>query len=411
MHIDTTLLHGANDPEEQTGATSFPLYQSTSFAYESAEKLEAVFAGRAPGYVYSRINNPTLDRFERRMTALEDGLAAVSCASGMAAVSTTALALAGAGDEIVCGSSIFGGTFSLFSHTLVRYGITTRFVETTDVDAYRAAVTDRTRLIFVETIGNPKLDVPNIAALSAVAREVGVVLVVDNTVTTPILCRPKELGADLVVHSTSKFINGHGTAVGGIIIDSGTFDWSGARYAHLKPFYERAREFAFVSSLRNRIQRDLGCCFAPFNAFLMSIGMESLAVRMERHCDTAVRVASFLQADGRVASVCYPGLVNHPDHATARDQFNGTYGALLTLRLGTRERGFAFINALQRARNLPNLGDARTLVVHPASTFCRDASDAEREMMGVTEDLVRLSVGIEHPDDVLADIDQALATL
>jgi len=388
-----------------------PLFQSTSFAYESAEQLEAVFAGRDAGFVYSRINNPTLDRFERRMTAIEGGLASVSCASGMAAISTTVLSLAGAGDEIVSGNSIFGGTYSLFAHTLGRYNITTRFVETTAVEAYREAITDRTKLIFVETIGNPKLDVPDIAAIAQVAKEYGIVLVVDSTVTTPVLCRPKELGADIVIHSTSKHINGHGNAIGGIIVDAGSFDWANPRYGHLKPFHARVRNFAFVASLRNRVHRDLGCCFSPFNAFLMSIGIESLGVRMERHGANARQAAEILAQDPRVEQVRYPGLPQHPDHEVAKRQFADRYGALLTLRLGTKARCFKFINALQRAQNLANLGDAKTLVIHPASTFCRDASEGEREAMGVTDDLVRFSIGIEHADDILEDIDQALGKM
>lgn len=408
LHIETQLLHGAYTPEPETGATALPIFQSTSFAYESAEQLEAVFAGRDAGFVYSRINNPTLDRFERRMTILENGLASLSCASGMAAISTTALALAGAGDEIVSGNSIFGGTYSLFAHTLDRYGIRTRFVETTDVEAYRKAVNERTKLIFVETMGNPKLDVPDIPAIAAVAKEHGIVLVVDNTVTTPVLCRPKELGADIVIHSTSKYINGHGNAIGGIIVDCGTFDWSNPKYDHLRPFYDRVRNFAFVAGLRNRFHRDLGCCFSPFNAFLMSIGIESLAVRMERHCSNALRVAETIARDERIKDVRYPGLGNQPDHATAARQFGRQYGALLTLRLDTKERCFKFINALKRAQNLANLGDAKTLVIHPASTFCRDATEEEQKAMGVTDDLVRFSIGIEHVDDILEDIDQAL---
>ena len=408
MRIETEVLHGANAPEETTGATSFPVFQSTSFAYETAEEIEAVFAGRDAGYVYSRINNPTVDRFERRITALENGIASVSCASGMAAISTTVLALAGAGDEIISGNSVFGGTYSLFAHTLARYGITTRFVETTNVEAYRKALTDRTRLIFVETIGNPKLDVPDIAAIAEVAKEHGIVLVVDNTVTTPLLCRPKEFGADIVVHSTTKYINGHGNAVGGIIVDCGTFDWSGQRYAHLKPLYDKVRHFAFLASLRQRVHRDLGGCFTPFNAFLMSIGMESLAVRMDRHCSNAQRVAEVLNADGRVGEIRFPGLPQHSGHEVAKRQFENRYGAILTLALESKKRCFRFINALQRTHNLANVGDARTLVIHPASTFCQDADEAERKAMGVTDDLVRLSIGIEHVDDILEDIDQAL---
>ncbi len=409
MHIETELLHDAYAPDPETGATVPPLYQSSSFAYESAEQLEKVFAGRDAGYVYTRINNPTLDQFERRMTALEKGLASVSCASGMAAISTTVLALAGAGDEIVSGNSIFGGTYSLFAHTLSRYGIRTRFVETTDVEAYRQAISDRTKVIFVESIGNPKLDVPAIDLISAVAREKNVVLVVDNTVTTPVICKPRALGADIIVHSTSKYVNGHGNAIGGIIVDCGTFDWTSDRYAHMKELAERVRSFAFMASLRTRFHRDLGCCFSPFNAFLMSMGVESLALRVERHCSNALSVARMLASDSRVESVCYPGLEQHPDHDVARSQFGSMFGGLLTLRLGSKERCFRFINGLKLAQNVANLGDAKTLVIHPASTFCRDAADEECVAMGVSDDLVRLSVGLEHRDDIIADIDQSLS--
>ena len=411
LHIETRLIHGAYSPDGETGATALPIFQSTSFAYDTAENLEAVFGGREAGYVYTRINNPTLDLFERRMNVLEEGQGALSCSSGMAAISATILALAGSGDEVVSGNSIFGGTYSLLEHTLSRCGIKTSFVESTDVNAYEDAITDRTKLIFVETIGNPKLDVPDISAISAVAGQHGVVLVVDNTVTTPVLYQPKLSGADIVVHSTSKYINGHGNAIGGIIVDCGTFDWSNSRYGHLKAFYDRVGNFAFLALLRNRVYRDLGCCSSPFNAFLMSVGIESLAVRMERHCSNARNIAESLVADRRVDEVRYPGLDTHPDHETAKRLFADRYGALLTLRLGTKARCFRFINALQRAQNLANLGDAKTLVIHPASTFCRDADEEERKAMGVTDGLVRFSIGIEHIDDIYSDVEQALGQM
>lgn len=411
LHPDTLLLHGAYAPDSATGATVPGIAQSASFAYETAEGLEDVFSGRAPGFVYSRIANPTVAQFERRMNALEDGRGALACASGMAAISAAVLGLAGAGDEIVSGNSVFGGTYSLFKKTLVRYGITTRFVEATDVDAYRRAITDRTKLIFVETIGNPKLDVPDLAAISAVAREHGVVLAVDNTVTTPVLLRPKTLGADLVIHSTSKFINGHGNAIGGIVVDTGTFDWSGSRYPHLHALRKRAGGLAFLAYLRNQIVRDLGCSLSPFNAFLMSIGIESLAVRMERHCANAGRVAACLASHSRVIETRFPGLECHEGQALAARQFGGRFGAVITLRLGTKAACFKFINGLERVLNLANLGDAKTLVIHPASTFCREFNDDERRAVGVTEDMVRLSVGIEHADDILTDLDQSLNAL
>ncbi len=407
-NLETQVIHGGRSTRPPAGATVTPIFQTSSFAYDTAEALEAVFAGRQAGFVYSRINNPSLHAFEQRITALEGGLASLSCASGMAAISTAVLTLAGTGDEIVSANSIFGGTYSLFKHTLSQYGITTRFVESTDAAAYRAAITERTKLLFVESVGNPKLDVPDLAAIAKVADEAGVVLAVDNTVTTPLLLRPKLLGAGLVIHSTSKFINGHGNAIGGMIVDCGTFQWSNPRYANLQPYYKRAGHFAFMAALRNLVYRDLGGCSSPFNAFLMSIGMETLAVRMERHCSNAAAVAAFLSADSRVEAVRYPGLPDHPDHEVARRQFGGRFGALVTLRLGSRERAFRFINALKYARNLANLGDTKTLVIHPASTICRDGDAAERAAMGVSDDLVRFSIGLEHCDDLLADLDQSL---
>jgi O-acetylhomoserine (thiol)-lyase len=411
LHLNTRLIHGAYEAEPVTGATVPPVFQSTAFAYDTAEELEAVFAGREAGYVYSRIANPTLTAFERRLTALEEGLGAVACASGMAAISATVLALAGQGDEIVSGHSLFGGTYSLFQQTLSRYGITTRFVETTDVAAYRAAINERTKLVFVETIGNPKLDVPDLAALAAVTCDHGVALAVDSTVTTPFLVQPKVLGADLVIHSTSKFISGHGHAIGGMIVDSGTFDWANRRYSHLSALRKRAGNFVLLAYLRNQICRDLGCCLSPFNAFLLTMGLESLGVRMERHCANALRVAEFLVADPRVGEVRYPGLASHPDQAVARRQFHGGYGAVLTLRLGDKPRAFKFINGLRRATRAANLGDARTLVIHPASTFCREWDEPARKAMGVSEDLVRFSIGLEHADDIIHDIAASLGQL
>lgn len=407
--LETRLLHGAGEPPGEHGATLPPIVQSTAFAHETAEAMEAVFAGREAGYVYSRIANPTVMRFERRMASLEDGLGAVACASGMAAISSTVLALAGAGDEIVSGNSLFGGTHSLFRHALGRFGIAVRFVDATDADAYRDAITPRTRLVFVETIGNPKLDVPDLRAIGAAARKKGVVFAVDNTVATPLLLRPKTCGADLVIHSTSKFINGHGAAIGGVIVDCGTFDWAHPRYGHLSALHARVRNMAFLAHLRNLVCRDLGCCLSPFNAFLMSVGVESLGVRMERHCANAARVARFLAGDRRVRETRYPGLPGHPNRAVATRQFSGRFGSLLTLRLKSKAECFRFLNGLTLAKNLANLGDTKTLAIHPASTFCRELSEEERRAVGVSDDLVRLSVGIEHEDDILADLDQALA--
>jgi O-acetylhomoserine (thiol)-lyase len=407
-HPDTAFLHAAFTPEEQTGCMDYPIYAGTAFAHNTAEGLEALFAGRDAGYVYTRLQNPTLASLERTLTALEGGTGAIACASGMAAISATTLALAASGDEIVAGSSLFGGTFSLFERTLRRCGITPQFVDPTSTQAVRAAINDRTRMVFIETLGNPRLDVPDIAAISEVTRAEGVALVVDSTITTPALLRPGAEGADIVVHSMSKFLNGHGTAISGAIVDTGRFDWSSPRYAHLKPHYTKVREFAFLASLRSQVHRDLGGCISPFNAFLVAMGMESLGVRMERHCTNALRIAEALSSDRRISAVRYPGLPDHPDHAVARRQFVGRFGALLTIRLGSKENCFRFINALKLPRNVANLGDARTLVIHPASTICREATPDQRQAMGVTEDLIRLSIGLEHADDLIADIQQAL---
>jgi O-acetylhomoserine (thiol)-lyase len=409
MHIETQALHSGYGPDEDTRSTALPIYQSTAFAYETAEELSDIFAGKDAGYVYSRINNPTLDRFERRMTKLEGGLGAISCSSGMAAIASTILALAESGDEIIAGTSIFGGTYSLFARTLKRCGIIPRFVDSTDVEAYRDAITDKTKVIFLETIGNPRMDVPDLAAVSAVANEHGVALVADNTVATPILLRPAELGADIVIHSTSKFINGHGNAVGGLIVDCGSMKWDNGRYEHLSEYYARVRNFAFLAMLRSQVFRDLGCCSSPFNAFLMSIGVESLAVRMERHCDNAQALAEFLTSEKEAVDVRYPGLPHHEGYDVALKQFGGRFGAVLTFKLGSAERCYRFINELKLVKNLANLGDASSLVIHPASTICRDATPEQQEMMGVTADLIRMSVGLEHIDDIIDDVRNALA--
>ena len=408
--LGTRIIHSGFAPSE-AGATALPIIQSTGFAHGSAEEIEAVFAGREAGFVYSRISNPTVTALEARLAGMEDGLGAIAVSSGMAAISSLVLALAGSGDEIVAGRSLFGGTYSLFRHTLGRYGIGVRLVDPRDPAAVRAAVGDKTRLVFVETIGNPKLDVPDIVAIAAITRECGVPFAVDSTVTTPVLIQPRRLGADLIVHSASKFINGHGNAIGGVIVDAGTFDWSNPRFQHMEPFRSRVGRFALLALLRNRICRDTGCCLTPFNAFLLGMGLETLDVRMERHCANAARVVAFLSSHPKVEATMYPGLDAHPDHMLAKRQFGGRYGALVTLRLGTKERCFSFINRLRLAKILANLGDTRTLVIHPASTFCRDFDAEERCAMGAPDDVVRLSVGIEDPADILDDVDQALAGL
>ncbi|KIE44259.1 O-acetylhomoserine aminocarboxypropyltransferase/cysteine synthase family protein [Geobacter anodireducens] len=405
--LDTLLIHGGLEPGP-AGATTVPIVQSSSFAHETAEDLEDIFRGRKVGHVYTRINNPTTESLERRLALLEGGISAIATSSGMAAITLAVLTIVRSGDEILSSASLFGGTFSLFRDTLSNYGIATRFVDPSDLAAMRAAVNERTRLIFVETMGNPRLDVPDLAGLAAIAREAGVPLVVDATVTTPILAKVKEMGADIVVHSTSKYINGTGSAIGGAIIDCDTFDWRRESYSHFEPFVKKFRQFAFTARARKLIHKDLGACPAPMNSYLLSEGIETMALRMERHCENALRLADFLAAHPKVAWVNYPGLANSPWHETAKKQFGGRYGALLTFGLADKAAAFRCIDGLRLANNLANIGDTKTLVIHPASTICADFGPEEKALMGVSEEMIRVSVGIEAIDDIIEDFAESL---
>lgn len=410
LHVDTLLIHGGFE-DYPTGATTVPIVQSSAFAHRTAEDLEDIFRGRKSGHVYTRLNNPTTESLERRLAVLEGGIAAIATASGMAAITTAVMTILRAGDEILASSSLFGGTYSLFSDTLSNYGITTRFVDPTDTAALSAAVSDRTRLIFTETIGNPKMDVPDIAAISAVARQAGIPLLLDATVTSPYLARGRDLGADIVIHSTSKYINGTGSVIGGAIVDCGTFDWNSPLFPHFAQFAKKYRQFAFSARLRKLMHKDIGACPAPMNSFLLSEGIETLALRLERHCSSALELAHFLRSHPKVSWVNYPGLPDSPFHEVATRQFGGKYGGLLTFGLTGKEEAFRFINGLRLARNLANIGDAKTLVIHPASTICCDYSPDQQRLLGVSDELVRVSVGLEHPVDILTDFSRSLYSL
>ncbi|ADY54878.1 Cysteine synthase [Syntrophobotulus glycolicus DSM 8271] len=406
MKFNTALLHGNYSSDEKTGATGIPIYQSTAFRHNTAEELENIFKGNAPGFVYSRINNPTVDSFERRIAFLEGGIAAVACASGMAAISLAVMNIVQSGEELVSGSGIFGGTYSLFDD-LRAFGITPRYVKDNSIESYAREINEKTRLIFVETIGNPKLDVQDLRSLAELAHAKGIPLVVDNTVTTPYLVKPVKLGADIVVHSTSKYINGGGNSIGGVIIDSGKFKWDFDKYPALKDF-KKFGGFAYLAKLRNGLFRNLGSCIAPFNAYLNSIGLETLGLRMERLCDNALKLAESLNENKHVLAVNYPGLKNHEDHELAKEQFNNRFGAILTIRVGSKERAFKVINHLRYASNLANIGDVRTLVIHPASTIYLNNSMEERERAGVYDDLIRISVGLEDIEDLEEDFQRAV---
>lgn len=407
LRFDSILVHGGLETGP-AGATSVPIVQSSSFAYETAEGLEDVFRGRAVGQVYTRLGNPTTEALERRLAILEGGGSAIATASGMAAITTAVLTILRAGDEILSSSSLFGGTFSLFRDTLSNYGITARFVDPLDLNGFKAAINDRTRLVFVETIGNPKLDVPDVPALANIAHEAGIPIMVDSTVSTPYLASGAQLEADILAYSTSKYINGTGTTIGGAVIDRGVFNWNSPKFPHFEPFHKKYRAYAFTARARKLVHKDVGACAAPFNSYLLTEGIQTLALRMDRHCSSALELARFLKDHPKVAWVSYPGLEDSPQHAVAARLYGGRYGGLLTFGAGDKASAFKVINRLKLARNLANIGDAKTLVIHPASTICADYNAEEKALMGVTEDLIRVSVGIEDCRDIIEDFKQAL---
>lgn len=408
MKDNTLVIHGGFSGDKETGATVVPIQQTISYAYRSAEEIAKVFDSKAPGYIYTRIANPTNSALEARLAQLEDGIGCIATSSGMAAIASAVMSLVRTGDEIIAATGIFGGTVSLFKNTLGRFGVKTIFVDAADTSNFIKALNNKTRLIFVETIGNPRMDVPDIPAIAKIARQVNIPFIVDNTVTTPSLFKPAEFGADIVIHSTSKFINGHGTAIGGAIIDTGNYNWREGIFEDIKKFSERTGQLAFLSHLRNLIYRDLGGCPAPMNSFLMLQGLETLSVRMEKHCQNALKLAQYLQTQPSIIWVNYPGLTNQKFYNRVDRLFNGRGGGLLTFGLGTKAKAYKFIASLKLARNSANLGDSKTLVIHPSSTIFHEFSNDEKEKMGVTADMIRVSVGIEDFEDIKADFEQAL---
>ncbi|WP_222838538.1 O-acetylhomoserine aminocarboxypropyltransferase/cysteine synthase family protein [Olsenella uli] len=408
MRFATALLHaGKPDGGVTPAATMVPVYQTSAFQQESAERLEGIFHNTQPGYCYTRVGNPTVSSFERRMAAIEGGVGALACASGMAATFNVICGLCEAGDELVASSCLYGGTLELFED-LERMGITVRRVDDVTPEQLAGAVTDRTRLVFAETISNPRLGVLDIPSVAAWCHGQGLPLVVDNTVASPYLCRPLELGADVVVESTSKYVNGGGNAISGVIVDSGKFRWDAERYPALAK-WRKMGPFALLARLRNGLWRDTGACLAPVTAFLNCVGLETLAVRMERACENSLELATWLSGSGLVSEVGYPGLPDAPDHELAARQFGGKFGALVTFRAGSREKAFKFVNSVRYAYRASNIGDVKTLVLHPASTIFADNTPEERELAGVYDDSVRVSVGIEDVEDLIEDFRQALS--
>lgn len=420
MKLETLAIHAGFSPDPTTKAVAVPIYQTTSFAFDDTQHGADLFDLKVAGNIYSRIMNPTNDVLEKRMAALEGGVGALAVASGMAAITYAIQTVAEAGDNIVSVAKLYGGTYNLLAHTLPRMGIQTRFAAHDDITALEALIDARTKAVFCESIGNPAGNIVDIAALAEAAHRHGVPLIVDNTVATPMLCRPFEHGADIVVHSLTKYIGGHGTSIGGIGIDSGTFPWADnkERFALLNtpdPSYhgvtytEAFGPAAFIGRCRVVPLRNTGAALSPFNAFLILQGLETLALRMERHTENALKVAHYLQAHEQVAWVKYAGLPDHPEHELAQRYTGGKPASILSFGIkGGQAAGARFIDALQLVVRLVNIGDAKSLACHPASTTHRQLNDEELEKAGVPRDMVRLSIGIEHSDDIIADLAQAL---
>lgn len=405
MRFNTELLHSEKMGDEVTGATLTPVYQSSAFYQTSAEQHEKLFHNKANGFSYTRINNPTIAAFENRMTKLEHGIASIACSSGMAAITNALLNIVRTGEEIVASTSLYGGSIDVF-HDFEAFGIQTKFVDIADDKAVEAAITDKTRVIFAETIGNPKLDVVDIAHLAELAHAHGLPLVMDNTVATAYLVRPIELGADVVVNSTSKYINGNSNAISGVITDSGKFKWDKTKYPGMAE-HAKFGPFAYTAKLRNGLFRNTGACMAPQTAFYNLIGMETLGLRMERACANAKKLAEFLDSYEDIM-VNYPGIPSSPWHEVADRVLERGYGAILTIRVGSKERAFQMMNRLKIPKIVSNIGDTKTLIIHPESTLNAHSTEQEKEAAGVFDDLIRISVGIEDVEDLIEDFRSAM---
>jgi len=422
--IETLCLHAGQLPDALTGARAQPIYQTTSYVFDSADHAASLFNLQTFGNVYSRISNPTVAVFEERVAALENGRAAVATASGMAAQMTAILAIVQPGEHIVASSLLYGGTYSQFAVTLPKMGIQTTIVDPDEPDNFRRALKPNTRLLYGETLGNPKINVLDIAAVAKIAHDAGIPLMIDNTMPTPYLCRPFYWGADIVVHSATKYIGGHGTTIAGVLVESGKFDWGNGKFPdmvapsqsyHGVKFWETFGDFAYTMKARFEVLRVHGAALAPLSAFLLLQGLETLHVRMERHVQNARRVAEFLSEHPRVSWVNWPGLKSSPYYALAKKYLrpiDGEPGASSVLTFGIKGGGGAgekFIDALQFLSHLANIGDAKSLVIHPASTTHRQLNDEELRKAGVLPEMIRLSIGIESIDDILWDLEQALA--
>jgi len=416
--FSTLAIHEGWEPDPTTGAVAIPIYQTSSFAFKSTEHAADLFALKEEGYIYTRMMNPTVDVFEKRIAALEGGVGALAVSSGQAAITLAVTNIAGVGDEIVSSTNLYGGTYNLFATTLKKFGINFKFVDPSNPENFKSQITDKTKALYIETIGNPKIDVADIEKIAEIAHTAGIPLIVDNTFATPYLARPIEFGADIVVHSATKFIGGHGTSIGGVIVDSGKFNWDNGKFPELTepdPSYHGIRyvkdvgEAAYIVKARVQLLRDLGTALSPFNAFLFAQGLETLSLRMGRHSQNALKVAEFLASHPYVSWVNYPGLKSSPYYALAQKYLPRGQGGVLTFGIkGGLKAGIKFIESLKLFTHLANIGDAKSLVIHPASTTHQQLSKEEQLASGVTEDMIRLSVGLEDIEDILEDLDNAL---
>ncbi|MDU4962504.1 MAG: homocysteine synthase [Sporomusaceae bacterium] len=418
LRFDSLAVHAGQEPDPATGSRAVPIYQTTSYNFRDSEHAANLFALREPGNIYSRIMNPTTDVFEKRIAALEGGVGALAFASGHAAISAAILNIARAGDEIVSSASLYGGTYNMFAYTLPNLGIRVKFVDSANPENFRAAITEKTKAVYAETIGNPRIDILDIERVAAIAHANGVPLLLDSTFATPYLCRPIEFGADIVIHSATKFIGGHGTSMGGVVVDGGKFDWNSGKFPLLSepdPSYhglsytKALGPQAFITRLRTQVLRDLGACLSPFNSFQFLTGLETLHLRLQRHSENALTVARHLAGHKRVEWVSYPALPDHPDHALAQKYLPKGAGAILTFGIkGGFIAGKKFIDSLRLFSLLANVGDAKSLVIHPASTTHSQLTPEQRAAAGAPDNLVRLSLGLEDAADLIADLDQAL---
>lgn len=419
--LETLAIHGGWHPDPATTAQAVPIYQTAAYEFPSPDYAAEIFAGKRKGLNYTRIQNPTIEAFEKRMALLEGGAAAVATASGQTATMYAVLNLAKCGQNIVSSTSLYGGIYGLLKYPLSKMGITTRFVDPLDLDAWKSATDENTRCYYAESLGNPKVDTPDMEALARLAHEAGIPLIIDNTVPTPALCRPFDFGADIVVHSTTKYIGGHGVAIGGVVVDKGDFDWTNGKFpeftepdpvTHGIRFHDQYGELAYCQKLRMHWLRDTGGCMAPFNAWLFMLGLETLPLRMERCSQNAMEVAQWLETHPKIGWVTYPGLASHPTHRSAAKYLRGGFSGMMGIGIrGGMEEAKRFISSVRVFTHVANLGDSKSLVIHPASTTHSPLPPEARAASGITDDFVRVSIGIENVEDLKEDLDQALAKL